>query len=105
MEKKKQFLPALLERLLDDEPKKHIEPHDKFFYDSRTMRKLVQRNISEILNNANIEDRLDPQRHKWVATSVLNYGISPWSGFMPCRIIGRLLNELSERPLSVLNHG
>ncbi|CFV34422.1 type VI secretion system baseplate subunit TssE [Yersinia pseudotuberculosis] len=80
MEKKKQFLPALLERLLDDEPKKHIEPHDKFFYDSRTMRKLVQRNISEILNNANIEDRLDPQRHKWVATSVLNYGISPLVG-------------------------
>ncbi len=31
MEKKKQFLPALLERLLDDEPKKHIEPHDNSF--------------------------------------------------------------------------
>lgn len=80
MEKKKQFLPTLLERLLDDEPKKHIEPYDKFFYDSRTMRRLVQRNISEILNNANIDDRLDPQRHKLVATSVLNYGISPLVG-------------------------
>ncbi|HDM8325877.1 TPA: type VI secretion system baseplate subunit TssE, partial [Yersinia enterocolitica] len=80
MEKKRQFLPTLLERLLDDEPKKLLEPHDKFFYDSRTMRKLVQRNIAEILNNANIDDRLDEQRHKWVAKSVLNYGISPLVG-------------------------
>lgn len=31
MEKKRQFLPTLLERLLDDEPKKLLEPHDKFF--------------------------------------------------------------------------
>ncbi len=80
MEKKRQFLPTLLERLLDGEPKKLLEPHDKFFYDSRTMRKLVQRNIAEILNNANIDDRLDEQRHKWVAKSVLNYGISPLVG-------------------------
>ncbi|CNF55850.1 type VI secretion system baseplate subunit TssE [Yersinia mollaretii] len=80
MEKKRQFLPALLERLLDDEPKKLLEPHDKFFYDSRMMRKLVQRNIGEILNNANIDDRLNEQRHKWVATSVLNFGIAPLVG-------------------------
>ncbi|CNH98902.1 type VI secretion system baseplate subunit TssE [Yersinia pekkanenii] len=80
MEKKRQFLPALLERLLDDEPKKRLEPHDKFFYDSRTMRKLVQQNIGEILNNTNIDDRLDEQRHQWVAKSVLNYGIAPLVG-------------------------
>ncbi|ARB86369.1 MULTISPECIES: type VI secretion system baseplate subunit TssE [Yersinia] len=80
MEKKRQFLPTLLERLLDDDPKKLLEPQDKFFYDSRTMRKLVQRNIAEILNNANIDDQLDEQRHKWVAKSVLNYGIAPLVG-------------------------
>ncbi|CNJ53187.1 protein ImpF [Yersinia rohdei] len=80
MEKKRQFLPTLLERLLDDDPKKLIEPQDKFFYDSRMMRKLVQKNITEILNNANIDDLLDEQRHKWVATSVLNFGIAPLIG-------------------------
>jgi type VI secretion system protein ImpF len=80
MEKKIQFLPTLFERLLDDEPKKSSEPHDKFFYDSRMMRKLVQLNIGEILNNANIDSQLDAQNHKWVAKSVLNYGIAPLVG-------------------------
>lgn len=44
------------------------------------MRNLIQRNILDILNTANIEDRLNKHRHREVASSVMNYGISPLVG-------------------------
>lgn len=80
MEKKRQFLPTLLERLQDDEPKNHRERHDEFFFDSRKMRSIVQKDIATILNNTNIEDSLDEHRHKMVADSVVNYGVSALVG-------------------------
>lgn len=74
------YLPTLLDRLLDDEPKNQREPYDAFHFDSRTMRALVQRDLLAILNNANIEDRLDERRHAAVADSVMNYGVAPMTG-------------------------
>lgn len=80
MKEKKPFLPCLLDRLLDDEPKRADEPWDKFHYDQRKMKALILKNISEVLNNANIEPQLDAFKHSAVATSVINYGISPQAG-------------------------
>lgn len=80
MKDKIPFLPCLLERLLDDEPKKAEEPWDKFYYDQKKMKVLITQNISEILNNANIEPNLDASVHNEVTRSVLNYGISPQVG-------------------------
>ncbi|MGV3346274.1 type VI secretion system baseplate subunit TssE [Enterobacteriaceae bacterium LUAb1] len=80
MEKKKQFLPCLFERLLDDEPKKQVEAYDSYHYSSAKMRALIQQNIMEILNNINIEDTLNVVRHPYVAQSVMNYGVSPLVG-------------------------
>lgn len=80
MEKKRQFLPTLLERLQDDEPKKSIERYDEFFFDSRKMRSIVQKDIATMLNSTNIEDSLDEDRHNLVAESVVNYGVSALVG-------------------------
>ncbi|WP_455821152.1 type VI secretion system baseplate subunit TssE [Pseudomonas cerasi] len=80
MEKKRQFLPTLLERLQDDEPKNSIERYDEFFFDSRKMRSIVQKDIATMLNNTNIEDSLDEHRHNLVADSVANYGVSALVG-------------------------
>ncbi|HBZ17294.1 type VI secretion system baseplate subunit TssE [Pantoea sp. NPDC088449] len=80
MKEKKPFLPCLLERLLDDEPKRVDEPWDKFHFDQRMMKTLILQNISEILNNANIEPQLEPAKHSEVARSVINYGVSPQVG-------------------------
>jgi len=80
MEQKRQFLPTLLERLQDDEPKKSIERYDEFFFDSKKMRSIVQKDIATVLNNTNIEDSLDEYRHNQVADSVVNYGISALVG-------------------------
>ncbi|KLG05496.1 lysozyme [Enterobacter cloacae subsp. cloacae] len=67
------YLPTLLERLQDDEPK---SPHDRARpVDIKTIRRLVQRDIIDLINHTNIEDTLDVQRYKAVRESVLNYGI------------------------------
>lgn len=74
------YLPTLLDRLLDDEPKNLREPHDQFHFNSRTMRSIVQRDLLAILNSTNIEDGLDDHRHAAVAESVMNYGVAPVTG-------------------------
>ncbi|KAB8305866.1 type VI secretion system baseplate subunit TssE [Erwinia endophytica] len=80
MEKKQYFLPTLFERLLDDEPKKQQESYDAFYFDAKAMRAVVQKDISSVLNNTNIEDQLDEHRHKAVCGSVMNYGIAALVG-------------------------
>lgn len=67
------YLPTLLERLQDDEPK---IPHDRARpVDVKTIRQLVQKDIADLINHTNIEDTLNEQRYKAVTESVLNYGI------------------------------
>ncbi|AXF77590.1 GPW/gp25 family protein [Erwinia tracheiphila] len=80
MEKPQHFLPTLFERLLDDEPNKRQESFDAFYFDARAMRAFVQKDIACLLNNTNIEDRLDEHRHKAACESVMNFGIAPFSG-------------------------
>lgn len=78
--RRKPFPPCLLERLLDEEPRKETEPWDSYHFDARMMRTLIQRNIADILNTANIATRLDVKRHGQVASSVVNFGTSPLVG-------------------------
>lgn len=67
------YLPALLERLQDDEPK---SLHDRARpVDVKTIRQLVQKDITDLINHTNIEDTINEQRYKAVTESVLNYGI------------------------------
>jgi Uncharacterized protein conserved in bacteria, COG3518 len=71
--RRSRYLPTLLERLQDDEPK---SPHDRARpVDIKTIRQLVQKDIADLINHINIEDTLDEQRYKAVTESVLNYGI------------------------------
>ncbi|UYU31317.1 type VI secretion system baseplate subunit TssE [Siccibacter colletis] len=80
MGQKIKYLPTLLDRLLDDEPKKQQEAWDAFHFNSRTMRAIVQRDLLAMLNNTNIEDQLDEHRHHAVAESVMNYGVAAMTG-------------------------
>ena len=72
-EKNRQYLPTLLERLLDDAPK---NPDDREKpIDIKRIRSLVQKDIVDLINHTNIEDTLDKERHKNIIESVLNYGV------------------------------
>lgn len=77
---KQQYLPTLLDRLVDDEPRKEREAFDKTFCDSKTYRRLVQRDLEALLNCTNLERELSPVRHADVMQTVLNYGLSPLAG-------------------------
>lgn len=71
--RKRQYLPTLLERLQDNDPK---SPHDlSRLIDIKMMRSLVQRDIADLINHPNIEDTLNEHRHGLIKESVLNYGI------------------------------
>ncbi|EPT7031706.1 type VI secretion system baseplate subunit TssE [Cronobacter malonaticus] len=80
MERKKQFAPTLLDRLLDDEPKARHEVYDASFTNARRYRQQVLRDIDVLLNNTNIEALIDPVRHPAVINSVINHGLAPLSG-------------------------
>ncbi|HEY1843945.1 MAG TPA: GPW/gp25 family protein [Buttiauxella sp.] len=73
LDRKRIYLPTLLERLQDDEPR---SPNDRVKpIDVRKMRALVQKDIADLINHTNIEDTLDEYRHKKILESVLNYGV------------------------------
>ena len=80
MEKKRPWPPTLLERLLDEEPKKQQESYDAFFFTADNLRAVVQKEIGCLLNNTNIEEQLDENRHPQVIESVVNYGVAPLVG-------------------------
>lgn len=83
MEPRKQFLPTLLDRLLDDQPKAQQERFDRLFFNASQMRAVVLRDVLAILNTTNIEDHLEAERHQYVAESVINYGIKAVTGTHP----------------------
>ncbi len=80
MEKRRRWPPTLLERLLDEEPKKRQESYDAFFFTAGDLRAVVQKDIGCLLNNSNIEEQLDENRYPKVIESVINYGVSPLVG-------------------------
>lgn len=73
-------MPALLDRLIDEEPKSVRERFDHSHLDSRAMRIIVQKDLADLLNHTNIEDRLVKEKHRLIAESVVNYGISALIG-------------------------
>jgi type VI secretion system protein ImpF len=74
------YLPSLLDRLLDDSPQQKSERPDAYAPGYEGMRRIVQRDLSLLLNTTNIDDDVDMSRHPEVAASVVNYGIPALSG-------------------------
>lgn len=80
MERKQSFSPTLLERLLDDEPKKKRESYDACYVSAKELRAIVQKDIACLLNSTNLEEQLDEARHGALMGSVFNYGVAPLTG-------------------------
>lgn len=70
--------PSLLDRLTDNEPGKETERRDDRIIDIRSLREIIQRDLSWLLNtNSN---GIDPNRFPYAAKSTLNYGIREVAG-------------------------
>ena len=62
--------------MLNEQP----EPGAQHMISMRRLRECVQRDLSWLLNSANLEVVHNLQRHPFVARSVVNYGIPPLAG-------------------------
>jgi type VI secretion system protein ImpF len=72
--------PALLDRLMDDEPQSRVESRDRRVISMRKLRECVLRDLSWLLNTGNLAqvEELDDFPH--AVNSVLNYGVRDLAG-------------------------
>lgn len=71
--------PALLDRLLDDEPERQTEPAAARVLTKQQLRQAVLRDLTWLLNSVR-PPGIDEERQPHAAASVLNYGLPPLSG-------------------------
>ena len=72
--------PSLLDRLSDDEPGKAEESREKRVISATRLRDCVSRDISWLLNCANLATNVDLDDYPEVSRSVLNFGIPDLTG-------------------------
>ncbi len=73
--------PALLDRLVDDDPSSPVESADRRTITKARLRQVVLRDLSWLLNaQAGSFVDLDPEAFRHVLESTLNYGVPPMSG-------------------------
>ncbi|KVO39586.1 type VI secretion system baseplate subunit TssE [Burkholderia ubonensis] len=75
-----EYLPSLFDRLRDDAPHARSEPPGAYAANADDMRRIIQRDLSLLLNASNIGDELNATRYPHAAASVVNYGMPPLSG-------------------------
>jgi type VI secretion system protein ImpF len=73
--------PALLDRLIDDEPDKTVEPREARLISVRKLRAAVLRDLEWLFNSGRISDtELDSARYPHAARSTLAYGLPALAG-------------------------
>ena len=74
------ILPCLIDRLTDNDPANEKESRMSRALSLRAFRAAVLRDLSWLLNSATLFDEEAKQKYPYIADSVLNYGISSFSG-------------------------
>ena len=77
---KDRLQPALLDRLIDHAPDKRKENQDQVMITSEVLRDAVLRDLTWLLNTANMEASYDLSDFEHVKTSCLNFGIGALAG-------------------------
>ena len=72
--------PALLDRLIDDEPQARVESPDKRVFTLSRLRESVLRDINWLFNTTQMAGSGELENYPLVASSVVNYGIPAFSG-------------------------
>ena len=75
-----QLLPTLFDRLRDDAPHRNTEAPQEYTVTRAQMRKIIQRDLTYLLNTTNREDEIDRARYPQAASSTLNYGVPALAG-------------------------
>jgi type VI secretion system protein ImpF len=72
--------PALLDRLTDDEPEKHLELREQRLLTKSRMRRAVLRDLAWLFNTTRWVPGVDPARAPYAWRSVTCFGLPPFSG-------------------------
>lgn len=81
------LLPALLDRLIDDEPGSLSESADARVLSRTRLRQSVLRDLAWLFNaQAAVSAQFDPERYPQVARSTLNYGIAALAGRLVSKV-------------------
>jgi type VI secretion system protein ImpF len=72
--------PALLDRLTDDEPDKHVEPREARVLSKRRLRESVLRDLGWLFNATKLDSSDALARAPYVRQSVVNFGLPAMSG-------------------------
>jgi type VI secretion system protein ImpF len=80
------LLPTLIDRLRDDAPHRQTEAPGEYAVTRTQMREIIQRDLTYLLNAPNLGALIDAKRYPLVASSTVNFGVSPLAGaFMASR--------------------
>ncbi|MDO5680652.1 MAG: type VI secretion system baseplate subunit TssE [Pelistega sp.] len=77
---KDRLQPALLDRLIDHAPDNRKETQDQVMITSEVLRDAVLRDLTWLLNTANMETSYDLSEYPHVKTSCVNFGIGALAG-------------------------
>ena len=77
---KDRLQPALLDRLIDRSPEQRKETQEQVMITSEVLRDAVLRDLTWLLNTANMETSFDLTEYPYVKSSCLNFGIGALAG-------------------------
>jgi type VI secretion system protein ImpF len=72
--------PALLDRLIDDEPAKTVEPREARVLTKTQLREAVLRDLAWLFNTTKLTEDIDWSAYPYAARSVINFGLPALSG-------------------------
>ena len=72
--------PALLDRLMDNDPSKRNEPREGAQITHPELRAAVLRDLGWLLNTVNLETTDEISHYRWVRGSALNFGVRAMAG-------------------------
>jgi type VI secretion system protein ImpF len=73
-------MPTLFDRLRDDNPHRHTESAEEISVSQKELLRIVQRDLSYLLNATNASDLFKEDSFPEASASTLNYGIPPLVG-------------------------
>ncbi|HEX8875050.1 MAG TPA: type VI secretion system baseplate subunit TssE [Nitrosospira sp.] len=72
--------PALLDRLIDNEPEKKLEPREARVMTKAQLRQAVLRDLAWLFNTTKLDSHVDFTGFPFAERSVVNFGLPPLSG-------------------------
>ena len=75
-----QLMPALFDRLRDDNPREAVELPSAYTVTHAQLRDLIRRDLAQLLNTTNSDDLIDGQAFPEATASTVNFGVPPLAG-------------------------